>query len=74
MMAEFKSSRARLVCATDVVSRGLDGRDITHVINYEMPNKIEDYVNRIGRTGNAEHPGISISFLTRGKDDPSLAK
>lgn len=49
--------------ATDVASRGLDVRDITIVINYDLPTNIEDYVHRIGRTGRAGDKGRSFSLL-----------
>lgn len=51
--------------ATDVASRGLDVKDIGIVINYDMPNTIEDYVHRIGRTGRAGNKGASYSFITQ---------
>ncbi len=66
VMGEFRTSRARLICATDLASRGLDVRDITHVINFDMPHQIEDYIHRIGRTGRAGDLGTSISFITAG--------
>lgn len=47
-MYQLKTSSHRIVVATDLASRGLDVRDITHVINYDFPNSIEDYVHRIG--------------------------
>ena len=50
--------------ATDVASRGLDVKDINIVINYDMPNCIEDYVHRIGRTARAGKKGIAYSFFT----------
>jgi len=51
--------------ATDVASRGLDVKDIDVVVNYDMPNTIEDYVHRIGRTGRAGNTGLSFSFITQ---------
>ena len=57
--------------ATDVASRGLDVKDISVVINYDMPQSIEDYVHRIGRTGRAGAKGCSHSFVT--KKDLSIA-
>ena len=53
--------------ATDVAGRGLDIADVTHVINYDVPNKIDSYCHRIGRTGRAGKFGIAISFITDGK-------
>ena len=68
-MREFKASKCRIVCATDVASRGLDVRDITLVINYDLPNQIDNYIHRIGRTGRAGDKGKSISLITYGVDD-----
>ena len=50
--------------ATDVASRGLDVKDISVVINYDMPNSIEDYVHRIGRTGRGGDKGTAISLVS----------
>jgi superfamily II DNA/RNA helicase len=52
-----------ILIATDVASRGLDVRDISVVINYDLPTNIEDYVHRIGRTGRAGDKGRSYSFI-----------
>jgi len=62
---DFKSGQTRVLIATDLVSRGLDVCDVTHVINYDFPRNIEEYVHRIGRTGRAGRSGKSISFFTR---------
>jgi ATP-dependent RNA helicase RhlE len=59
----FKSGRTRVLVATDVVARGIDVDEISHVINYDMPNTAEDYVHRIGRTARAGAEGSAISFL-----------
>ena len=67
-MENFKDNRVRLLIATDVASRGLDVRDITYVINYDMPKIIEDYVHRIGRTGRAGANGIAITFFAIDED------
>jgi ATP-dependent RNA helicase RhlE len=50
--------------ATDLVSRGLDISEVTHVINFDMPEDILNYIHRIGRTGRAEKHGIAISLVT----------
>ena len=63
--AEGTRPRTNILIATDVASRGLDVKDITVVVNYDMPNCIEDYVHRIGRTGRAGAKGNAVSFLTR---------
>ncbi|KAK7100514.1 probable ATP-dependent RNA helicase DDX43 [Littorina saxatilis] len=65
-LEEFKSGFVRILVATDVASRGLDVKDITHVLNFDFPRNIEEYVHRIGRTGRAGRTGIAITFLTRG--------
>ena len=57
--------KSNILVATDVASRGLDVKDISIVINYDMPTCIEDYVHRIGRTGRAGKKGISHCFLTK---------
>jgi len=58
----FRSGRARVLVATDVAARGLDVDNITHVINFDLPNEPEAYVHRIGRTGRAGATGLAISF------------
>ncbi|XP_017849519.1 probable ATP-dependent RNA helicase DDX43 [Drosophila busckii] len=64
-IADIKSGAVRILIATDVASRGLDIEDITHVINYDFPRNIEEYVHRVGRTGRAGRKGTSISYVTR---------
>lgn len=58
----FKRGHIRALVATDIASRGIDVDNVTHVINYELPNEPENYVHRIGRTGRAGATGIAISF------------
>ena len=58
----FKSRRTRVLVATDIAARGIDIDELTHVINYELPNIPETYVHRIGRTGRAGASGVAISF------------
>jgi ATP-dependent RNA helicase RhlE len=58
----FKNGDVRVLVATDIAARGIDVDDITHVINYELPNEPETYVHRIGRTARAGASGIAISF------------
>ncbi|ESN91039.1 hypothetical protein HELRODRAFT_90549, partial [Helobdella robusta] len=65
---DLKSGKVRILLATDVASRGLDIKDVTHVINYDFPHNIEEYVHRVGRTGRAGKEGIAISFLTKFDD------
>jgi ATP-dependent RNA helicase RhlE len=58
----FREGRTRVLVATDIASRGIDIDDVTHVINYELPNVPESYIHRIGRTARAGAAGVAISF------------
>ncbi|THH32477.1 hypothetical protein EUX98_g1746 [Antrodiella citrinella] len=62
----FRSGRTPVLVATAVAARGLDIPNVTHVINYDLPSDIDDYVHRIGRTGRAGNTGISTAFFNRG--------
>jgi ATP-dependent RNA helicase RhlE len=62
-MAAFQNGEIRGIVTTDVMARGLDISDITHVINMEFPEVSEQYIHRIGRTGRADKTGIAISFI-----------
>ncbi|KAL1957310.1 hypothetical protein VTO42DRAFT_6099 [Malbranchea cinnamomea] len=64
VLNEFKTGKSPIMVATDVASRGIDVRDITHVLNYDYPNNSEDYVHRIGRTGRAGAKGTAITLFT----------
>ena len=61
-LSNFKNKTTRVLVATDIAARGIDIDDLTHVVNYEMPNIPETYVHRIGRTGRAGADGIAFSF------------
>jgi ATP-dependent RNA helicase RhlE len=61
-LANFKNRKTRVLVATDIAARGIDIDDLTHVLNYELPNIPETYVHRIGRTGRAGASGVAISF------------
>jgi ATP-dependent RNA helicase RhlE len=61
-LENFKSRQTRILVATDIAARGIDIDELTHVINYELPNVPETYVHRIGRTGRAGASGIALSF------------
>lgn len=58
----FKNDEVKILVATDVASRGIDVSDVSHVINFDVPVVIEDYVHRIGRTGRAYNSGVAITF------------
>jgi len=59
----FKNNKVKILLATDVVARGIDIDDVSHVINFELPATPEDYIHRIGRTGRAEKTGNAITFI-----------
>lgn len=59
----FKSGKLDILIATDVASRGLDVNNITHVINYDIPENYDDYIHRIGRTGRAGKKGYALTFV-----------
>jgi ATP-dependent RNA helicase RhlE len=61
-LSNFKSKLTRVLVATDIAARGIDINELSHVINYEIPNISETYIHRIGRTGRAGLSGVAISF------------
>ena len=61
-LQDFKDGKLRLLIATDIASRGIDIKELRHVINYDVPNEPESYVHRIGRSGRAGEPGHAISI------------
>lgn len=75
-LKRFKDGEVNVLVATDVAGRGIHVDDVTHVINYTLPDLLDDYVHRIGRTGRAGQSGVSISLV--GEDDafnlPALEK
>lgn len=64
VMDKFRDRKIQLLCATDVAARGIDVDDVTHVINYALPDEIESYTHRSGRTGRAGRSGESIVIVT----------
>jgi|GEM_PF-14397 len=64
----FKKGKVRVLVATDIASRGIDVDDLSHVINFELPNLAESYVHRIGRTGRAGREGTAVSFCNEGEE------
>ena len=71
-LADFKGFNIRALVATEVAARGLDIKELPHVVNYELPNVPEDYVHRIGRTGRAGATGIALSLVA--PDETGLLK
>ena len=63
VLRKFKDSEIKVLVATDVAARGLDVADISHVINYSLPQSYDDYVHRIGRTGRAGKKGYALTFI-----------
>lgn len=68
-LSNFKNRETRVLIATDIAARGIDIDELSHVINYELPNVSETYVHRIGRTGRAGASGIAISFCDQEEKD-----
>ena len=66
-LERFKSGHARVLVATDIAARGIDVDEVSHVINYELPNEPESYVHRIGRTARAGAAGTALSFCDHGE-------
>jgi superfamily II DNA/RNA helicase len=61
----FRDNQVNILVATDVAARGIDIKDITHVINYDTPNSYDDYVHRVGRAGRAGRPGHALTFVEK---------
>lgn len=64
-MSEFRSGKSRVLVSTDLLSRGIDVQQVSVVINYDIPTKIESYLHRIGRSGRYGRKGVAINFMTR---------
>jgi ATP-dependent RNA helicase RhlE len=65
MLLRFKSRNTRVLVATDVLSRGIDIKDINLVINFDAPSDAEDYVHRVGRTARAETTGVAVTLVNK---------
>jgi ATP-dependent RNA helicase RhlE len=64
-LADFRSGALQVLIATDIASRGIDVDGISHVVNYDFPPQVEDYIHRIGRTGRAQAIGDALSFISQ---------
>jgi len=62
-LEQFRNNRIKVLLATDIASRGLDIDNVTHVINYDLPESYEDYIHRIGRTGRMDKKGTALTFI-----------
>jgi ATP-dependent RNA helicase DDX3X len=71
-LRSFKSGKTPILVATDVAARGLDIPHVAHVVNFDLPNDIDDYVHRIGRTGRAGKTGLATAFFN--ENNLSLAR
>ena len=67
-LADFKTGKAPILIATSVAARGLDIPSVKHVVNYDLPQSIDEYVHRIGRTGRCGNLGKATSFYTHDSD------
>ena len=65
ILADFKSGKIQFLVATGVAARGLDIQNLSRVVNYDLPDQVEDYIHRIGRTGRAGAKGEAISFVAK---------
>ena len=63
MLKDFRSTKVKFLVATDVVGRGIDITNISHIINYDIPGLSDDYVHRVGRTGRMGKQGVAFSFI-----------
>ena len=63
VLQQFSNNQIQILLATDVASRGLDIPDVSHVINYDLPETMDDYIHRIGRTGRANKRGVALTFI-----------
>ena len=70
---QFQEGNYRFIIATDIVARGIDIAEVTHVINFDAPDVPENYIHRIGRTGRADKKGIAITFITPMEKDNQAA-
>jgi superfamily II DNA/RNA helicase len=73
VLAKFRAKRIRILVATDVLSRGIDIKDINLVINYDVPGNAEDYVHRVGRTARAKTTGVALTLINE-KDMADFAE
>ena len=65
IMESFRTGSTRVLITTDILSRGIDVQQVSLIINYDLPNEIETYIHRIGRSGRFGRKGIGINFITQ---------
>ena len=69
MVEEFLKGQRRILLATDLIARGMDISNVSHVINYDMPETAEAYIHRIGRTGRADAEGLAVAYVEEGDEE-----
>jgi len=69
VLKKFKSGEIKMLIATDVSARGIDIQDVNIVVNYDLPEQIENYVHRVGRTGRGKNKGDAFSFCSKGEEE-----
>lgn len=69
-LSDFRTGQCPVLVATSVAARGLDIEHVQHVVNFDLPNNIEEYVHRIGRTGRCGNTGRAVSFFNPVNDSP----
>lgn len=75
VIRSFREAKLQILVATDIVSRGIDVEGVTHVVNYDIPDSVDSYIHRIGRTGRIGNLGMAITFVTdRDRDDFALIR
>ncbi len=72
-VSQFQAGTSRVLIATDIVARGIDVANVSHVINFDLPDEPESYIHRIGRTGRADKTGVAIAFITPAEHDRQTA-
>ncbi len=73
VIKDFRTAKLQILVATDIVARGIDVEGVTHVINYDIPENVDSYIHRIGRTGRIGNLGMAITLVTdRDRDDLAL--
>ena len=74
-LKDFKTGKSKIIVCTSVAARGLDISDVNHVINYDLPQTIDEFVHRIGRTGRCGNIGKAVSFFDiESENDKKLAR
>ena len=69
MLEQFRKGDLKTLIATDVSARGIDIQAVDQVVNYDLPDKPENYVHRVGRTGRGKHKGYAVSFVSSGEKE-----